>query len=1067
MCDLGMFPVVPRRRRLVLFCTALLLLGCAGRGFASTFVMMNDEALVESSSLILVGRVNQIASRLLPSDAIVTDVELTATAILKGDTAGSTVTVRVPGGQVGDRVEWIFGAPQFFLGEEVVLFLVQNAQGEWQTTSLAMGKFGVRRREDGSTVVVRELGPGTALYAPGGGFASPAPQEEPLEDFLARIAQLAGSRPQQPIPTPAPTSATEDVGGTVEYRAAFTLLGNPPARWHEADSGTPVTYVSTADSALGPTVSMQAVTDALAAWSTVPGVGLVLSYGGLISPTPTPEPGFPTPTPLGYGGCGFNRVIFDDPRGEISNPTNCSGTLAIGGYCASAFPQVTVNGTTFSAITAGKVVMNDGWSSQCPYFWTPCLVAEVLTHEIGHSIGFGHSSENASEPNATLHDATMYYRAHNDGRCAQVRADDIAAAQFVYPYSGPTFTPSETRTPTPTPTITVTPTATATRSPTGTFTFSPTRTPTWTQTPTRSPTATFTFSPTRTPTASRTATNTSTPTSTHTPTRTATDTPLPSATPSNTYTPTTSATPTISGTPTPSGTPTETATVTPTQPPTATRTATATPTETLSPLPTATPTYTGTATLTPTESPTRTHTTTRTPTATFTSTSTSTATFSVTPTRTFTSTPTLTNTLPPTATPSETRSPTLTATPTASRTPSLTPSHSPTPTATPTFTFTATRTPTASPSPSNTRTPTNSHTPTRTHTPSPTVTATISPSATRTPTQTPSPSRTPTPSVTPSFTPTIAPTPTPVPTFPLSGAVVYYKSLDPIPGVTIELSNPPQQQLTQNNGAFLFASVPAGPVRLQPLSNQLNVAGAVTAGDAVEILRVLVGTGSLDSFGLLAADVNASGTVTTADASEILRYVVGSLPALSGASKCGSAWLFVPQPTVLPNQTLVPPQPTANPCVFGAIEYSPLADAASGQNFAGVVLGDVNGSWQSSFATLQPAYGVRVSPGPARFFRRGSRVFYRTSFQLTLPQLVSALDMTLGYEPRRIRWIRGRIDLSNPHAIQAQHAAHGQLRVAAASAEALPSKVTLWIDAEFTGAPPSRRALRVLRVQLE
>src|SRR5262249_34871936 len=147
---------------------------------------------------------------------------------------------------------------------------------------------------------------------------------------------------------------------------------------------------------------------------------------------------------------------------------------------------------SFYQIVVGKLVFNNGFQN-CSG-WNSCAVAEVATHELGHTIGLGHSTDA---------DATMFATAHFDGRCAGLRQDDIDAVTFIYAAStGPSPTPSSTATRTDTRTPSAAPTITATRSPTDTRTA--TRTPS--QTPTR--TATGTQTNTRTPSSTATITNT-------------------------------------------------------------------------------------------------------------------------------------------------------------------------------------------------------------------------------------------------------------------------------------------------------------------------------------------------------------------------------------------------------------------------------------------------------------------------------------------------------------------------------------------------------------------------------
>ena len=216
---------------------------------------------------------------------------------------------------------------------------------------------------------------------------------------------------------------------------------------------------SNGDSTIGLEDSLQAVAAALAVWSTVEGGALRLHNAGPANPAP-------------FGGCpDDNRIVFNDPFDEVSDPTECSGVLALGGICSSDEERV-VNGRTFKRIETGKLTINNGWGD-CD-FWNLCSLSEILAHEIGHTIGLGHSPDD---------DSLMRAVAHLDGRCAHLAPDDIAGLLAAYPAS-----PTPTSTPTPAQSMTRTRTPTRTASPRASGT--PTRTPpaTRTLTPTRSAT---------------------------------------------------------------------------------------------------------------------------------------------------------------------------------------------------------------------------------------------------------------------------------------------------------------------------------------------------------------------------------------------------------------------------------------------------------------------------------------------------------------------------------------------------------------------------------------------------
>ncbi|MBK8465355.1 MAG: hypothetical protein IPL32_05945 [Chloracidobacterium sp.] len=512
----------------------------------------------------------------------------------------------------------------------------------------------------------------------------------------------------------------------------------------------------------------------------------------------------------------------------------------------------------------------------------------------------------------------------------------------------PTATATETFTPTATATETFTPTATATETFTPTATATETFTPTATATETFTPTATATETFTPTATATETFTPTATATETFTPTATATETFTPTATATETFTPTATATETFTPTATATETFTPTATATETFTPTATATETFTPTatatETFTPTATATETFTPTATATETFTPTATATETFTPTATatetFTPTATATETFTptATATETFTPTATATETFTPTATATETFTPTATATETFTPTATATETFTPTATATETFTPTATATETFTPTATATETFTPTATATVTFTPTATATNTFTPTATATNTFTPTPTATSTftPSATATATNTNTPTPTPTIAYVISGVVTYGNSNSGTRFVSnVQINGagaPPASTVTDfPNGAYALTVFSSGPYTVTP-SKVGGQNGFVTSLDAARITQHVTGINLFTTdIQKVVADASGNGNITSNDAALVGRYVTGLGEPLGLAGK----WRF-----------FVPPGP---PFPVGAYPtsrlYPSLSSNISGDDYVGLLIGEVTGNW--------------------------------------------------------------------------------------------------------------------------
>jgi hypothetical protein len=410
---------------------------------ATTFVRMDERDLAARASVAVIGTVTAVTVPTragLAGEPIVTRIVIDPEDVLFGQLPAGPLVLHEPGGRTRNGAERIFGAPQYRVGERVLVFATLHADGRWRTTAMAMGKYALddqlaTRRFDGHVAVID---PDTGELSEG-----PLVERSRLSDLVAGVRGHKPAPTRRIPPPPSPFLATgegrEGVSrASPNLPAPFTYLGSP-SRWFEPDDGVPVTmYIDpTGDHALGASASVAAAVDALAAWTSVAGTSLLLSDGTLGSSER-------------FDGCnGPNRIVFNDPFGEIDAPVDCRGVLGIGGYCYGD-ERRTVNGTAFNRIQLGKVTLADGYAD-CP-FWTPCNVAQILTHEVGHAIGFGHSPDSG---------ATMVATARFDGRCAGLAADDVVGVRFVYP-DLPTATPTPTFTSLPSSTATATRTRTAT-----------------------------------------------------------------------------------------------------------------------------------------------------------------------------------------------------------------------------------------------------------------------------------------------------------------------------------------------------------------------------------------------------------------------------------------------------------------------------------------------------------------------------------------------------------------------------------------------------------------------------
>lgn len=136
------------RRLLIL----ALLVAAPAAARATVLIPIEFRELVAVSSTIVHGRIADVRAQWVDGRrAIETFLTVDADEYYKGSAAG-TLTVRVPGGQMGRFRTIVVGAPEFRVGDEVVLFL-REYQGRVSIVGLSQGAYRVAPDRSGRRVV--------------------------------------------------------------------------------------------------------------------------------------------------------------------------------------------------------------------------------------------------------------------------------------------------------------------------------------------------------------------------------------------------------------------------------------------------------------------------------------------------------------------------------------------------------------------------------------------------------------------------------------------------------------------------------------------------------------------------------------------------------------------------------------------------------------------------------------------------------------------------------------------------------------------------------------------------
>lgn len=403
------------------FILTIILCLLAAPSFATTFLVPSDAELARNAEVIAVVRVESAESR-WDHGRLMTAYTLRVDDAIKGDLAtGDAVEVWQLGGLVDGVGFYVPGSADYRVGEKALAFLGRSAYGRWATYGMMLGRFAFAIDGSGNKLLVRDREQELCgIDANGTPHREALRSEKAFLDFVRGIVrggsptadytvEAAASKTADSVlqPTAVPTDYVVKQGG-----AAGTL----PMRWRVFDTAGSEGF-AISGTQTGTANSNTSAQRAVQAWTNNSNSNVSLNVGASgCSPSPC------SASQILASPDGINDILFDAQSSDMPPGSEASG-IGWGGFWYSD----TGGGATHSfasatwyAITEGEIFIRTGSYSQA-------FLDQLVTHEVGHTIGFRHSDQAAPASSQAIMNSSI-----NGSYGNTLQSWDKDAVEYVY-----------------------------------------------------------------------------------------------------------------------------------------------------------------------------------------------------------------------------------------------------------------------------------------------------------------------------------------------------------------------------------------------------------------------------------------------------------------------------------------------------------------------------------------------------------------------------------------------------------------------------------------------------------